>query len=161
MAKGKAREFRPGLYCFRGLVECFCGNPFGLCFALARPLSDVGDGSDSCVDVRCGVEGSDREAHAAMSGFDAELPMDEWCTVKTGAGRDVVIDIEHDADVTGIDAFEVHEDGGEVIFHAVAAVKTNAIDLAQAVDQPLRKSHFLTVNVLDTVFIQPILSGPK
>ena len=48
--------------------------------------------------------------------------------MQTGAGRNVVVHVEHNPNVARIDGLQVHENGGEVVFQAVATVQLDALD---------------------------------
>jgi hypothetical protein len=45
-----------------------------------------------------------------------------------------VVDVEHDADVAGVHALDIHKDRREMVVEAVAAIELEAFDLTEGVN---------------------------
>ena len=96
--------------------------------ALARPPGNFGNAVNGSFDVRFCIEGSYREAHSAVVIDEAELLVNKRSAMQASASCNVVIHVQHDAHIAGIDAAYIHQDGREVILETVATVQLNAFD---------------------------------
>ena len=114
--------------------EVLSGSRYDFHRALGGPLRDVLNSEDSRVDVSIGVERPNREAHAAVAFRGPKLGVDQGCAMQPGAGCDVVVYVKHHACVSRIHAFYVHQDGGQMVVQAIAAIEFYVLDLAEAVD---------------------------
>src|SRR5664280_1676759 len=159
---GKARLY----HCSQDTVTfetalSMCQSAARLRCPLVRPLGDIGNPRNSRIHFLCRIEGADRESHATISLNGPKLGVHQRCAMQARASCNVVIHVEHDPDIARIDALQVHEDGGEVVFQAVAAVQLDAFDSPEAIHHSLRQLHLARMDTRNAVLVQPVLSGPQ
>ena len=65
--------------------------------------------------------------------------------MQSGPGSDIIIDIEHNSDITGFKTFDIGGHGRQMIFHTVTAIDNYAVDIFKAIDQFLRQAMLLGI----------------
>ena len=87
-----------------------CQRAVGFRRTLLCPLRDIGNPSNRRIHFSRGIERTNREPHATISFNGSKLRVHQRRAMQSSAGRNVMVHVEHDSHITGINALQVHED---------------------------------------------------
>jgi len=108
-----------------------------------------------------GIERSDREPHTTVNRLNAKLTMHKRCAMKTCARCNVVIDVQHDPDITCFETINIHSQRCEMIFKLLATVSDDAVDSPKTIHETFAEAHLVAIYFLDaSPPLNPILRRP-